>query len=105
MPGLSWLLLATLLFIFHKIHGHYDEVRKLLRIDPNETHDVMRNQVVILVQSLHAGTLKSIEYASLNLTALRGSLCRSRASVDSIGGRELEKIRAGHSSGQTSIAI
>jgi amino acid transporter len=57
-------MLAVLLFIFHKIHGHYAEVRKLLRLGPPGEQPIqMDTKVVILVQSLHAGTLKCIEYA------------------------------------------
>jgi len=56
-------LLAVLLFVFHKIHDHYVEVRRLLEVNGWGKPKKVCNKVVILVQSLHAGTLKFIEYA------------------------------------------
>jgi amino acid transporter len=56
-------LVCILLFLFHKIHGHYENVRKQLMITHYEPPKRLHNKVVILVQGLHAGTLRFLEYA------------------------------------------
>ncbi len=57
------LLMGILLFIFQKVHSHYVSVAEQLVLTKLVAPRCIRNKVVILVQSLHAGTLKFIEYA------------------------------------------
>jgi len=56
-------LMSLLIFMFHRIHAHYKEVRRLLKVEGWEKPRPVRNKVVILVQSLHAGTMRFVEYA------------------------------------------
>lgn len=57
------LLIAALIFAFRKAHAHYEYVTRQLAITSIDQSKPVRNKVVILVQSLHAGTLKCVDYA------------------------------------------
>jgi amino acid transporter len=57
------LLIAVLLAIFHKTAAHYRDVRMQLTLDPNKVPRVIKNKVVVLVQGMHIGTLKAVNYA------------------------------------------
>lgn len=56
-------LISALIFVFNKIHGHYKYVRDQLKLDHYEPPRRLHNKVVVLVQGLHAGTLRFLEYA------------------------------------------
>ena len=59
------ILIAILLFIFNKISRHYKELAVNLAITPAtvESTKPVKTAVLVLVQSVHAGTLNSIRYA------------------------------------------
>ncbi len=56
-------MMASLLFMFHKIAGHYKNVRAQLTIDPLHIPAPVQTKVVVLVYGMHRGTLKSLNYA------------------------------------------
>jgi amino acid transporter len=59
------IIIAVLLFIFKKISGHYQDLSRNLSIGKLEldTEPVHETNVVVLVQSIHAGTMNSVRYA------------------------------------------
>ncbi len=63
----AWLvlvLMAILLFLFHTISSHYKNLALKLTITPESLSNIPhKNTVLVLVQGVHAGTVKSIDYA------------------------------------------
>lgn len=57
------LLIAILLLVFQKTAAHYKDVGRQLVLDPKTAPTVLKNQVIVLVQGLHVGTLKALNYA------------------------------------------
>ena len=59
------ILIAIMLFIFSKISGHYAELKDSLTLssDAEDASPPLKNTVLVLVQSVHAGTLNSVRYA------------------------------------------
>lgn len=67
------LMIAALIFVFSKIFDHYQRVKEDLTIVPEMVRDKVQNNVIVLVQGMHAGTLKALAYAksiSPRVTAL-----------------------------------
>ncbi len=57
------LLIAALIYFFRKTHAHYQYVSRQLTITGIDQCKPVHNKVIVLVQSLHAGTLKCVDYA------------------------------------------
>jgi amino acid transporter len=57
-------LISIMFFIFNKISGHYRELAKSLELSPNDfTPQSIKNDVIVLVQAVHAGTVNTVRYA------------------------------------------
>ena len=60
------ILIPSLIFIFFRIHQHYQTVAQLLSLEAYRPAPTpVRNDVVILVSSVHRGTLEAVRYARL----------------------------------------
>ncbi len=59
------ILIGVLLFIFNKISGHYADLSASLALDNTEADATAptKNTVLVLVQSVHRGTVNSVRYA------------------------------------------
>jgi len=59
------LLIMALVVVFRKTFAHYTDVSAQLRIDANETIDMVpkENIVLVLVQGINRGTLSALNYA------------------------------------------
>jgi amino acid transporter len=56
-------LIVLLIFVFHKTAEHYKRVSEELHLDRFVVRRRVNNTVIVLVQGLHVGTIKALDYA------------------------------------------
>ena len=56
-------LIPIIVYVFRRIKRHYNEVRKVLKVEPGEQIPRHSHTVVILVGSVNLGVLKAVAYA------------------------------------------
>ncbi|MDI6716995.1 MAG: APC family permease [Actinomycetota bacterium] len=71
----AWIVIVVaplLVLAFRKIHEHYVSIAGQLSLDQLKAIPPIKNNVVVLVSTVHMGTVKAIQYArSLNPTVIR----------------------------------
>jgi amino acid transporter len=57
------LVAALLIWLFRKIHNHYIDTSHQLQTQNYHTHTTIKSSVILLVESLNAGTMQALDYA------------------------------------------
>ena len=56
-------LIPLLVFMFRKVHRHYEEVAAQLTMETTETLRPIRHEVIVPISGIHRGVVRALEYA------------------------------------------